>query len=243
MCRLKMSDEGWKIMRNIILKIIGMGCFALSTNTLCVVPVSAQLRVPPTSVTALATQSDGGIPVLEAEITPVTPQVTPIQHVVTPQGQTQMVPAQQVVSQPVAPSAQQSFQTAMSQPQVVPQVMPQMGAVPDRMIGVIVIPVIMPQSMTYTHPPVMMMANRPAHWVVPQSPAPMMAPMFDSMAIPMMQPQMMMQQPMVSPPMQPQAPAQQPIPVKMILPDGSTVSIKHYMPGQFFKNVVRAVTP
>ena len=113
------------------------------------------------------------------------------------------------------------------------------------MSSMIVIPVVVQQYMTYTPPPVTMMVNRPAQLVIPQYPAPMMPPMYDPMAMQMMM--MMMQQPMMPmmppPPMQPQAPAQQPIPIKMILPDGSTVSIKHYMPGQFFKNVVRAVTP
>ncbi|MDR1491232.1 MAG: hypothetical protein LBT05_00685 [Planctomycetaceae bacterium] len=41
----------------------------------------------------------------------------------------------------------------------------------------------------------------------------------------------------------PPQPVQQPIPTRMILPDGSTVSIKHYMPGSFLRNVWRAVTP
>jgi hypothetical protein len=62
----------------------------------------------------------------------------------------------------------------------------------------------------------------------------MMPPMYHPMAMQMMYPM---------PIMQPQPPPLQPIPIKMLLPDGSTVSIKHYVPGNFFKNVFRAVTP
>ena len=239
-------------MQNITLKLIVTGCFAVIAGLLCVESTHAQLRVPPTSVEVLASQPDDGISIRESETVsstaPSTPKVTPIQYEVTPNAQPQATLAQQVAPQlgvqyEVDPQVQpQLQQTTMPQQPVLPRAMAQPVMVPEGMNGVIVIPVVVPQYMTYAPPSAAMMVNRPMQPMIPQYPPPMMPPMYDPMAMQMMQSPMMMQQPMM-PMMQPQTPAQQPIPIKMLLPDGSTVSIKHYIPGQFFKNTVRAVTP
>ncbi|MCL2348871.1 MAG: hypothetical protein FWC50_11510 [Planctomycetaceae bacterium] len=151
----------------------------------------------------------------------------------------------------------------MAPPMQQPPMQPPVGGMPGMIAGPIVIPVMVPQYVTYTPPappPMTMVMNRPAQLVIPPYPMQEMMPMMMSpmpapgMSNPMFtqqmmmqqqmmqqqmaQQQMMMQQQMMSPPQQPQ-----PIPTKMILPDGSTVSIKHYVPGNFFKNVWRAVTP
>jgi|GEM_PF-5397757 len=105
---------------------------------------------------------------------------------------------------------------------------------PGHASGALVIPVTVPQMVTYFPPPVNVVVNRPAQLVVspfPSNPY--------GMGMPMSFPPMMTQPPMMAQPMM----AQQPIPVKMIMPDGSVVSIKHYIPGRFFRNAVRAVTP
>ena len=238
-------------MKNLTLGMIVIGCFTLIAGLLGVEPTYAQVRIPPTSVAALASQSDDRMSVPESETVPSTaltaPKVTPIQYAATPQVQPQATLSQQLASQPVAPQqvvpqVQSQLQAATPQLSALPQTMAQPVMIPEGMNGVIVIPVVATQYVTYPPPPVTMMVNRPAQLMIPQYPAPMMPPMIDPMAMQMMQSQMMMQQQMM-PVMQPQIPAQQPIPVKMLLPDGSTISIKHYMPGQFFKNAVRAVTP
>ena len=136
---------------------------------------------------------------------------------------------------------------AHSQAQVPSAMMP-LGMPPITTLeGVVVIPVVVPQYMIYTPPPVAMMSHRPAQLVIPQYPAHVMPSIDDLTTMQIMQQQMMMQQqimPMMPLQMiQPPAPPQQPVPIKMILPDGSKVSIKHYVPGSFFKNFVRAVTP
>ncbi len=252
-------------MRKVLTKSVLVAGLALIAGLYCTILAHAQLRVPPTHVATLAAQPDENATVEETESVTLTTRydapLVPVQHVMPPQAQTQT--PTQAATQPVA------AQTPVAQPQqVVPQVQPQLQValpqqgmmqpqavmpqpmVPGMMGGAIVIPVTVPQYMTYTPQPVTMMVNRPAQLVIPQYPAPypapMQQPMYDPMAMQMMQQQMMMQpmMPMMQPPMmQPPAPPQQPIPVKMILPDGSTVSIKHYVPGQFFKNVCRAVTP
>lgn len=220
----------------------------------------AQLRVPPTHVAALASQSqsnDNTLTVQETETvtieSQITAPVTPIQHIVptqVPKAQTQASPQFQAeVTMPTpAPLSMMA-----ANPQIQPQLqmaLPQQTATPGMMPGAIIVPVTVPQYMTYTPQPVTMMVNRPAQLVIPPYPTsmmqqpmmPMQQPMYDPMVMQMMQQQMMMQQMMPQAMMPPQQP-QQPIPVKMILPDGSTVSIKHYMPGKFFRNVFRAVTP
>lgn len=252
-------------MRKNPLPLILAGCFAVMIGLCCSEPARAQLRVPPTPISALAMQQEDDVLLLEGENVPATPpqteaQVLPVQHVVAQDpSQTQAPqPVQQTVPQPVAQP-----QVTMAQPQVVvqtaaPQIQPQVmmqaapmqapmmqaASMPGTMSGAIVVPVTVPQYVTYTPQPVTMMVNRPAQLVIPQGPAPMQ-PMYDPMLAMQIQQQMMMQQQMMQQQMMMQAPPrpQQPIPVKMILPDGSTVSIKHYVPGHFFKNVWRAVTP
>ena len=233
-------------MQKIMFRMIVVGCFALIAGLLCAESTYAQLRVPTTTVAALASRSDDGMSALDSETVPAAAQVTPIQHVVPSQVQPQATLPQQIAPPPVMPQVLPQ-QTALPQT-ISPPVM-----VPDGLNGVIVIPVVVPQYMPHSPPPVTMTANGTFQPMVPQYPAPMvpmpppMMPMYDPMTMQMMQSQMMMQHPvmpmMQQPVMPPQTTAQQPIPVKMILPDGSTVSIKHYLPGQFFKNFVRAVTP
>lgn len=104
----------------------------------------------------------------------------------------------------------------------------QLGApmqLPGYAPGALVIPVTVPEVVTYNPPPVNMVVQRPAQLVIPPYHQPMMYPQQGP-------PHMMM-------PQQPQ----QPIPVKMIMPDGSVVSIKHYVPGKFWRNLGRAITP
>lgn len=183
--------------------------------------------------------------------------VTPIQHVMPPPAQVAPQPqAAAPVTTPTHPQLAVVPQDPQVQPQpqmqlavtpqvqmVAPQAMMPQALAPGMTSGAIVVPVTVPQYMTYTPQPVTMMVNRPAQLVIPQYPTPMQQPMYDPMAMQMMQQQMMMQMMMQQQMMAPPRPPQQPIPVKMILPDGSTVSIKHYVPGNFFKNVWRAVTP
>ena len=251
-------------MKNIAIKLMIVGCFAVIAGLLFVESTYAQVRIPTTGVAALASQADDVIPVSEAvpPTVPATPKVTPIQYAATPQVQQQVPLSQQVAPQSVAPQqvvpqVQPQLQTATPQLPAMPQTMVQPVMVPEGMSGVIVIPVVVPQYVTYAPPSAAMMANYPVQPTYPQYPAPMMPPMYNPPAMQMMQSQMMqsqmmmqqqmMQQQMMQqqmmPVIQPQAPVQQPIPIKMLLPDGSTVSIKHYMPGKFFKNTVRAVTP
>ena len=242
---------------------------AIMVSLCCFESVFAQLRVPSAYVAPLTeTQSTETQPAetllshntLAAEETEtVTIKVqhsapaTPIQHVVSTQAaHPQLSPqtAPQVVPQPQAEMAlaiQPQLQVALP-PQAMAAVTTP-GVVGNMTAGAIIVPVTVPQYMTYTPQPVTMLVNRPAQLVIPpyQVPmqAPMQMPMYDPMAIQMMQQQMAMQQQMMMPPpqMMPQQMPQQPIPIKMILPDGSTVSIKHYVPGKFFRNAVRAVTP
>ena len=233
-------------MKNILFPVFAVGCYILIVGFSCGEVAYSQMRVPTPNVAALATQSGDNTTVEENETVtwsaPASLPVTPIQYALPPQEQQQVPSSQQVAPQQVMPQMQ------LAAPQAVPQ--PVMA--PGMMGGAIVIPVVVPQYMTYNPPPVTMMVNQPAQLVIPQYQAPMMQPIYNPIAMPMMQQQTMQQQMMpqqmmpmspVMPMMQPQAPPQQPIPIKMIMPDGSTVSIKHYMPGQFFKNVVRAVTP
>ena len=250
-------------MRKHSLPLVLIGCVVI-VGLCCAEPALAQLRVPPTHVAALAVQPDDEAAFAEGENADTMPQqnsapVLPVQHVV-PQGQAQ--PTTQPLPQPVVTQQIATSPAVQQQPlatvQVVPQVQAQLQvAVPPQAMmpmqaapmpgmagGAIVIPVTVPQYVTYTPQPVTMMVNRPAQLVIPQQypyPAPM-PQMYDPMLSMQMQQQMM---PMTMPPqmsmMQPRP--QQPIPVKMILPDGSTVSIKHYVPGNYLKNVWRAVTP
>ena len=210
-------------MQKTIMKLLITGGLAALAGLCCAELAYSQLRVPPTYVTALAAQ--------------------PVENAVS-----QETDAGVRVAQPTSQVAPPPEMTPQVQPQlqiVIPQAIPQQAMSLGMTSGAIIIPVVVPQYMTYTPQPVTMMVNRPAQLVIPQyppqmmapMPQPMMQPMYDPMAMPMM-----MQQP-IMPMVQPQAPPQQPIPVKMILPDGSTVSIKHYIPGQFFKNTLRAITP
>ena len=219
-------------MRNVLFMLFAVGSFVGFQG---VESAYSQLRVPPTHVAALASQPDDATLPQEswAEAWSAQPsaQVVPIQMTTTQQGQAPSPAPQPVTPQMVVPQAEMIPQV-QPQPQVhLPQVMPQ----PGMMGGPIVIPVVVPQYVTYTPPPVTMMVQHPAQLVIPQYPPQMM--------VPMQQPMMPMYHPMAMPMMPPQAPTPQPIPVKMILPDGSKVSIKHYMPGQHFKNALRAVTP
>ena len=123
----------------------------------------------------------------------------------------------------------------VTQPQPVPHPTPangqpqeqlpyQLGApmsLPEYAPGALVIPVTVPEVVTYYPPAVNMVVQHPAQLVIPTYPQ---------------------MQPIPQPMMMPQYP-QQPIPVKMIMPDGSVVSIKHYVPGKFWRNVWRSVTP
>ena len=235
-------------MKNILIAI----CTVLIVGVACGESAHAQVRVPTPNVAALASQPDENVSVQETETVtwsaPVTSQVTPIQYAMPAQEQPQTLPPQHVTPQQVSQQVQPQMQFAV--PQSVPQLMPQSGMMPGIGMpnGAIIIPVVVPQYLTYTPPPVTMMVNQPAQLVIPQYPAPMMQPMYNPMAMQMMPQQMAPQQMMVPmspvmPMMQSQAPPQQPIPIKMIMPDGSKVSIKHYIPGQYFKNAVRAVTP
>ena len=249
-------------MRKHPLPLVLIGCVAVIVGLCCAESALAQLRVPPARVATLAVQSDNEIAFTEVENADTAPQknsapVLPVQHVVS-QGQTQPtaqpspqpVVTQQIASPAVqvAPQVQAQLQfavpsQAMMQMQTAPM---QATPMPGMVGGAIVIPVTVPQYVTYTPQPVTMMVNRPAQLVIPQQysyPAPMPQQMYDPMLAMQMQQQQMM--PMMMPPQMPmmQAQPQQPIPVKMILPDGSTVSIKHYVPGNYLKNVWRAVTP
>ena len=257
-------------MRKHSLLLVLIGCVAVIVGLCSAESALAQLRVPPAHVATLAVQSDDDIAFTEVENADTVSQqnsvpVLPVQHVV-PQGQAQ--PTAQPLPQPVVtqhiattPAVQQQpLATVQVAPQVQaqlqvaapPQAMMQMQTAPMQAApmpgmagGAIVIPVTVPQYVTYTPQPVTMMVNRPAQLVIPQQypyPAPM-PQMYDPMLAMQMQQQQMM--PMMMQPQMPmmQARPQQPIPVKMILPDGSTVSIKHYVPGNYLKNVWRAVTP
>jgi len=238
-------------MRKHPLPLVLIGCVAVVVGLCCVEPTLAQLRVPPAYVATLSMQPDDKTTLTEGENADTVPQqnsapVLPIQHVV-PQGQTQPITSplpQPVITQQIAtpPQIQTQLQVAVpSQATMQMQTAPmQTTPMPGMAGGAIVIPVTVPQYVTYTPQPVTMMINRPAQLVIPQQypyPAPM-PQMYDPMLAMQMQQQMM--QPQI-PMMQPRP--QQPIPVKMILPDGSTVSIKHYVPGNYLKNVWRAVTP
>ena len=228
-------------MRKVVMMLFAVGSFAMIVGWNGVEPVYSQMRVPPTHVAALATQSvenetpqEQGTSTWSAQSAA---QVLPVQHIVPQQGQTVTTVPPQPAPQNVVPQAIVMPQVQAVMPQAMPQ--PQPGMMTG---GVIVIPVVVPQYVTYTPPPVTMMVNQPAQLVIPQYPPQMMAPMPQQMMPPMyynpMAMQMMPQQQMM-----PQPSPQQPIPVKMILPDGSKVSIKHYMPGQYFKNAMRAITP
>ena len=254
-------------MRKHPLPLVLIGCVAVIVGLCSAESALAQLRVPPAHVATLGMQPDDEAAFTESENTDTVPQqnsvpTLPVQHVL-PQGQAQ--PTAPPLPQPVVTQQIASPQVAQQQPlptvQVAPQVQAQLQvAVPPQAMmqmqtapmqatpmtgmtgGAIVIPVTVPQYVTYTPQPVTMMVNRPAQLVIPQQypyPAPM-PQMYDPMLAMQMQQQMMMMQPQM--PMM-QARPQQPIPVKMILPDGSTVSIKHYVPGNYLKNVWRAVTP
>ena len=209
-------------MQNVVLRLIVVGGVTLIVGLCCVEFAHAQLRVPPSYVATLASQSD--------EIAQVQPQL-------------QVAAMPQSVPQAIPPTMQQP---GMPQPVMPQPTTPQQGMAQQGMMGaVIVIPVVVPQHVTYTPQPVTITVHHPTQQVFPQYPvpAPMMPPMYDTMAMPMMQQQMPPMMQPISPMTQPQAPPPQPIPIKMLLPDGSTVSIKHYVPGNFFKNFVRAVTP
>jgi len=239
-------------MKNTANKLIVTSGFALIAGLVCIESTYAQVRFPSTSVAALASQSDDAMAAQKSEsvtsLTPASPKVTPVQYEALPTGQQQATLTQQLAPQPVTPQpVVPQLQASTPQPPTLPQTMAQPVMVPEGMNGVIVIPVVVPQYMAYPPPPAMMMPNLPAQSMYPQYPAQMMQPMYNPMAMQMMESQMMMQQQMmqqqVMPMMPQQAPVQQPIPLKILLPDGSTVSIKHYMPGKFFKNTLRAVTP
>jgi len=227
-------------MKNITIRLIVVGCFAEIVCLLCIESIFAQVRIPPTSVTMLASQSDDGMSAVDSDTIPQTgtteQKVTPVQYPVTSQIHPQVPLSQQITLQPVtpqqiAPQVQPQMQTGPPLQAVLPQTMSQSVIVPDVISSVIVIPVVVPQQyVTFQPTSFTMMVSRPVQ------------PMYDPMTMQIMQSQMMMMQQQMMP-MQPQVMAQQPIPLKMLLPDGSTVSIKHYMPGQFFKNAVRAVTP
>ena len=240
-------------MRKVMIMLFVVGNIAMIAGFHGVESAYSQLRVPPTHVAALAAQPAENTvsqnPDADTRTAQLSAQVLPVQLAMPQQSQTTTPASPLPVPQNIAPQAEITPQVQPQLQTVMPQALPQPGMTPGMMGGAIIIPVVVPQYMTYNPPPVTMMVNRPAQLVIPQYPAPMMQPMmmpmqqpmYDPMAMqmPMMQQQpMMMQQPMM-PMMQPQ----QPIPVKMILPDGSKVSIKHYPPGQFFKNVIRAVTP
>ena len=243
-------------MRKNSLPLVLIGCVAVIVGLCCAESALAQLRVPPAHVATLGMQPDDEAAFTASEKVDTVPQqnsatVLPVQHIV-PQVQPpapqlpQPVIAQQIATPPavqVAPQVQAQLQVAvppqdMMQMQMAPM---QAAPMPGMAGGAIVIPVTVPQYVTYTPQPVTMMVNRPAQLVIPQQypyPAPM-PQMCDPMLA--MQMQQMMMQPQMPMMMQPRP--QQPIPIKMILPDGSTVSIKHYVPGNHLKNIWRAVTP
>ena len=231
------------MIRKVFLKLTFWAVITAVAGIFYVESALAQLRVPPSYVGALATlPNDDAVARLETDTiaTQSTVPVTPIQHV---------MPTPAVQAQPVPPQAAPTPEAAAMIPvglQVQPQLqmaLPPQTMIPGMTAGAIVVPVTVPQYMTYTPQPVTMMVNRPAQLVIPQYPMPQ--PMYDPITMQMMQQQMMMPQQMPAQQMMmpPQPPSQQPIPIKMILPDGSTVSIKHYVPGNFFRNVWRAVTP
>ena len=236
-------------MQKFVTMLFAIGGIAMIAGFFGVEPAYSQLRVPPTHVTALAalavhpsenaTEQDQDTDTWTAQ---PAAQVLPVQLVVSQQDKTPTTAPPKSVPPKVATQDTVPPQVPPQMQGVVPQAMPQPGMAPATMNGVIVIPVTVPQCVTYAPPPAAMMYHQPPQMMMPQQfPTPMPAPMPQYMAAPMYYPPAMpmMQQPM----MMPQAPPPQPIPVKMILPDGSKVSIKHYIPGQYFKNALRAVTP
>ncbi|MDR1958819.1 MAG: hypothetical protein LBQ54_07230 [Planctomycetaceae bacterium] len=144
-------------------------------------------------------------------------------------GESKVTPADVPASGGVQANAPQN--TTASPPETPPMGIPlQLGTpvqVPGYPPGAMVIPVTVPEMVTVNPPPMNLIINRPAQLVIPPySPYPV-----NPYAIPPM-----MYPPQITPP-------PQPIPTRMIMPDGSVVSIKHYVPGKFWRNTIRAVTP
>ncbi|MDR1384546.1 MAG: hypothetical protein LBJ67_11990 [Planctomycetaceae bacterium] len=238
-------------MQNGFLKFYLLGCMTVAVVLLSDHLVAyGQLRTPPQNVKELAAESNNQNE-REAVWQAMSTDTTIAKQEKNPTVKIAQSPSaysQQVDLQSLPSTAQASTQTIAPTPtqQTSEQIHVQLIAPPQVVgfspgiipPGTIVIPVTIPQYV----PPVV---NQPAQLII----LPQLYPPMYSMPYP---PQYFPPQntagfypyagygyPSIpSPPVQ-----QQPIPTRMILPDGSTVSIKHYVPGSFLKNVWRAVTP